>query len=402
MGLAIGTGALTGPGGGLFAGTAGKQAIKQMIKSGVAKRILGAEVGEAAVEQAIKAGTNLALKEELAKETAKVAARIGIASSATTGAANAIGLSAGETYNTTEDPWLSLAAGVVAGIPDTFLPTYVASKFLKGATATAAEVAKAGGFWKRFSKELVKTMPAETGVESFQEAVNIAAEKFHNHEPITLNREDLKRIREAGVGGAAGSLIAAPIAAAPAPQVEQTAEQRAAARAQQEEARRKAATAPAAGAPITPPPGTPGAPPPGAPLTQQQRIKAAALMTDADSDLRFTALEQFKANGTISADESAELEVLRGFLGRPGGVARPATTPPPPTGTTPPPPPPPTTGVPPPGAPPPTTPPPSAAPPVTGLRRREQKRRRSSITRIEELVLTGGLQAGLRSGVGSL
>ena len=304
IGEAVGTaaigGAAAGPAGAVT-GFVGKQAIKNMVKSGLAKRLLAREIAgevtEEAVKTALKAGTNQALKQEFRDQALRTAARWG---QGATSALNAYGLSTGEIYGETGDVETASVAGLIAAIPDTILPTYVAGKFIQG-PATAEAIKKAGGFWDRFFKEAVKTVPGEMGTEAFQELVGIGAEKYHKGEPITLNREDLKRMAEAGIGGAAGGLVAAPLAAAPTPRAEitpLTAEQEAAI-----EARRKAARAPSI--PLTPP---------AAPPVRVDRIKEATLMAPDLQDVRLAALEQLKANGTISPDETAELAVLEGLV----------------------------------------------------------------------------------------
>lgn len=294
-GMALLGGAVTG-GPGAIAGLVGKESIKSMLKSGVAKRLLGKEVAEEVTEASVKAALKTGANTELRKA-------FGAAALST---ANSYGLAAGEIYGDTGDVSTAAIAGLISAIPDTVLPTYVATKFFGG--PVAKEIAeKAGGFWDRFFKEAIKTVPVEMGTEGFQEAVNIAAKKYHEGKDWTLTREDIKQIKEAAIGGAAGGAIAAPIAAAPRPM---TAEQRE----EQLKARRKAATTPAIETPPPPAATTPTetAPPP---------KKVPALMTDEEQDARFAALEQFKANGTIGKDESGELEVLRALIGQRKGAS---------------------------------------------------------------------------------
>ncbi len=333
IGATAGTAAAPGPGtaGGAAAGFIGKQAVKQMIRKGVATRILGKEVTEAALETALKDAANDTLRTAFVNESRALAARMGAGA---VGAINSLGLSSGEIYNETGDVATSLGAGAIAAIPDTILPTYIIGKFFPGGAAsglsktltdprTGATItvekgaAAANGFMKRLATEAAKTMPIEAGTEAFQELVNIAAVKFNKGEPATLDAADLERIKEAAVGGLAGGVVAAPLAAAPAPNAAI-------------EARRRAAT----GTPL-PPPATTAAtvpPPPKAPTRGEVVAKWVAAPPDSQ-DARINALLRV----TRTKDEDQELEVLQALASqRPPAVAA-TGTPPPPRGPPPPP-----------------------------------------------------------------
>lgn len=307
IGAAAGTAAE--PGGGTAAGAAvglvGRNAIKQMIRSGIAKQILGKEVAEAGVEAALKAGTNKLLQKEFVGAARGVAARMGGEFAA---GINSLALSAGEIYNATGDPGLSVGAGIVAAIPDTIIPAYVMRKFFPVGKVTKEAAAEAKGYFGRLLADVAKTIPIEAGTEAFQEVVNIAAEKYKAGAPIELNARDWERIREAGVGGAFGGALAGPVAAIPGHEVLPQEAPPAAANGTAEAARRRAATATPAARPAAPKPA----------------VQAAVLMTPDQQRVRLDALEKVS---TRTKDEENELQVLRAALGVPAPapvVAQPA------------------------------------------------------------------------------
>jgi hypothetical protein len=210
--IGAGAGTVAEPGGGTAVGAVGggiagffeKQAVKSLIKKGI---------------------QNFS-REQLATEAKALGMRYGqhIAT-----ALNSYALSSGEIYNDlatdkSVDPDkalnVSLLGGLAAAWPDTLLPSYVASKFIRGVEGKAVgEAAKKGfyGYLTRFVSDAAKEVPMEAGTESFQEWVDIAAKRYATGKPITapLSQEEKDRITNAGVFGGIGGLIAAPVSAIP-------------------------------------------------------------------------------------------------------------------------------------------------------------------------------------------
>lgn len=209
--IGAGAGTVAEPGGGTAVGAVGggiagffeKQAVKSLIKKGIANFT----------------------REQLATETKALGMRYGqhIAT-----ALNSYALSSGEIYNDLAtdknvDPDkalnVSLLGGLAAAWPDTLLPSYVASKFIRGVEGETAKAAKKGfyGYLTRFIGDAAKEVPMEAGTESFQEWVDIAAKRYALGKPITapLSQEEKDRIANAGVFGGIGGLIAAPVSAIP-------------------------------------------------------------------------------------------------------------------------------------------------------------------------------------------
>jgi hypothetical protein len=310
IGAAVGTAAE--PGGGTVAGAVtglvGRNAVKQMVRNGVAKRLLGRELTEEALEQTLRAGANKALQAEFVGTAKSVAARMGGEASALI---NSLALSSGEVYNSTGDAGLSLGAGALAAIPDTILPAYVVRKFFPSGTVTKEAAAEAGGYLRRLAAEAAKVVPIEAGTESFQELVNIAAEKYHTGAPLELSVQDVERIKESAVSGAIGGGVAAPIAAAPGGATEPAApapEVRP--RITAEDARRRVVLGQA-------------------PRAAPSGVQAAVLMTPEQQRLRLDALTKIS---TRTKAEDSELEVLRATLGAPAPSSPAPTSPPVPTG----------------------------------------------------------------------
>lgn len=305
---APGVGTLTGGAAGLL----GRQTMKSLIRKGAAG--LTEKATEAEVRAMLAAGTNTALQAAFKKEAGALAARAGAAAA---GGVNSLALSSGEIYNDTENVGLSLGAGAVAAVPDTILPAYIAGKFFKGAVTKKMED-EAGGFVKRLAKEAAKTMPIETGTEAFQELVGIAAGKYNRGEPAKLTDDDLTRLTEAAVGGLAGGLVAAPVAAAPSPQRDVTQEPKNPAEDPRMAARRRAAERAGEGE-------TFGPPPPPAPKTRGEWVRDLRKLDAEAQDARINVL----AGLTKRSDaEVNELEVLQALAGqRPKTEAQ--TAPPP-------------------------------------------------------------------------
>lgn len=213
-------------GAGLAGGGIGGLATKNLIKGGVKEFLKNRVKAKAKGELT---------KEALEKGVTSLSAQYG-----STGliALNSYGLSSGEIYNDLKsDPEIdddtarltALTFGGMAALPDTVLPAYVIGKFwgkpLAKLTQTEKKVAKNyfqkfaeatdRNFGTRFLREGIKTAPTEAGTEALQEYLNIAASKFAKGEPPTLTDEDKSRLLNAGILGALGGGVAAPIAAIP-------------------------------------------------------------------------------------------------------------------------------------------------------------------------------------------
>lgn len=213
VGALAGSAAAPGPGtvAGGIAGLLERQAIKSLIKRGVVK-----EGEDLLADQAKKA--------LLAKEIKAVAAQYG-GNIATL--ANSYGLSSGEIYNDLAsnpniDPETAKETaakfGLLAALPDTFLPAHVAGKFTRGVAKD--ESAK---YLERLAKEGAIATLAEGGTEAFQEGVGIGAGRYADPtQQGDLTPEERSRILNAGLVGSIGGGIVAPIAAIPGPGEQQT------------------------------------------------------------------------------------------------------------------------------------------------------------------------------------
>lgn len=138
-------------------------------------------------------------------------------------AGNSLALSSGEIANDLmgdknidEDTarYLATGLGVLAAIPDTFMPTYVASKFLAPAKNAAEKQAKKY-FFTELGKETLKVSPVEATTEAYQEWIGIVGRKIaeKRDDPFAITTKDWKQMREAAIGGAFGGAISAPLAA---------------------------------------------------------------------------------------------------------------------------------------------------------------------------------------------
>jgi len=256
-GAVAGTAAAPGPGtvvGGLGTLVA-KKAVKDLLKKKVSKLVkenLAKEVGK-------KTLTNKRVREILMKTAlsgkgpglnmvkAQMKAVGGRYGAALATGLNSYGLSSGEIYNSLAsnpnvDPDdainIAMVAGLVAAVPDTFLPGYILGKtgIIGALTGTVkSKVAKEhvkrrfNGYVARLAKGAAITIPAEGMTEGFQELVNIAAEKYGDktseHFKQTgswfapmefysdLTDEEKGRIDRAIVVGAAAGSMGAPISA---------------------------------------------------------------------------------------------------------------------------------------------------------------------------------------------
>ena len=263
----------------------------------IAEALVAGGVGAAVGKQAVKAGVKKALGKTISEAAARNAAAMGA------GAANSWALSAGEIYGDTKNPGLAAAAGAVAAIPDTFLPTYILSKFYGGKEVGKEAAKKAVSFWKEFAKEVPKTIPLEAGTEVFQQAVNIAARKYNAGEPATFTTDDWKELREAGIGGAAGGFVGAPMAAGG--NVTQAREPEPVAPSANEDKVRAARAAQAAAA-FTVPKAEPVQP------TAASAVVELSKLDEGEAKLRLAALEKLAATGAkLQPSEQAQLDVLR-------------------------------------------------------------------------------------------
>lgn len=220
-GAAIGS-ALPGPGtaGGALTGLFGRQAMKSLVKKGIAANL---------TELAAKEGAEQLIKQETRAITARVGQLIA------TGINSQL-LQSGEIFSDTatkpgadldkalDAAWLG---GLVAAVPDTFLPSYVARRFITGvAGKNVTDEAKREfyGYLTRLGSEAAKTIPAEALTEGFQEFVGIASERYvDGKDPLApINKNELTRIINAGALGAIGGGIAAPVSAIPSPGASQS------------------------------------------------------------------------------------------------------------------------------------------------------------------------------------
>lgn len=223
-----GVGTLAGAGEGAIEGLLGRGMIKNAIRSLLtkgegeaatsvaelmAKRGLIADTSEAAITDAIRNGSQ-AVADVVTQQAKQMAARrTGIAANTL----NSYLLNSGEIYNETPDRGVAAGLGVLSAIPDTILPSVIVAKLFPNLSAKAAqEEAKAviGSTVTKVGKKLGLAAAATAGegaTEWFQEGVDIVARNLSEGKPaLTFTDDDFKRMREAGIAGAAGGLLAAP------------------------------------------------------------------------------------------------------------------------------------------------------------------------------------------------
>ena len=230
-GALAGSAAAPGPGtaAGFVGGVIGKTAAKKVLKDAVNDKLKG--LTELQVKNALaKQGSKQVIDkvDTLVKQKAKKIATTAGSTVAT--ALNSYGLSSGEIYNQlANDPEvdpddafnISLTFGAVAAAPDTILPTLVLKKAgvidriagIKKISPEAVDKKKFYSYALNALTAAAQTTPIEMGTEMFQETVNIAAEKYAKDQPFTLSEEEKGRIQRAGALGAAGGLMASPLAA---------------------------------------------------------------------------------------------------------------------------------------------------------------------------------------------
>jgi len=205
-GALVGSSAAPGPGtvaggiGGFFAKNSVKNLLKKEVRELVRKN-LAKEIG-------VKTLTDDKLKSVLLKTAlsgkgpgrdmvkAQMKAAGGKLGGTLATTLNSYGLSSGEIYNSLAsnpnvDPDdamdIALVGGLVAAVPDTFLPSYIMSrsgvidalaKTVKGKLAKEHVKRRFNGYVGRLATQAAITIPAEGATEGFQELVNIAAEKY--------------------------------------------------------------------------------------------------------------------------------------------------------------------------------------------------------------------------------
>lgn len=234
---APGPGTVGGTVGGAATGIFARQAIRQIIKEAAEGMLTKRAIASLGVETAGEAaglGVKEAAKRLIASDAGKelLAGRIK-AIAQTTGTAitsslNSMAMESGEKYGNLiddgvpEDKALNIAltGGLIAAIPDTFVPSYVASKVFKNNVGRElAKNEKRGfyGYLTRLIEEGAKTAPAEAGTEAFQEYVGIAAQHYAKGGPLPswsdLTDQEKSQIINAGALGAVGGAITAPVAA---------------------------------------------------------------------------------------------------------------------------------------------------------------------------------------------
>lgn len=301
-------GTLAGAFGGVIEKSLVKSAIKKMVQKGLAKSLaekgLISEASEVGIEQALKAGSK-----SIAADVAAEAAAIGGFKGGV--AANALGsfvLNTGDVASEGADTGTTLALGALSAIPDTILPAYVLKKFFPGLGKEAAKEAGKSFLAKNAKKlaELVGVPAEEFGQEYFQEGVNVVARNMkEGKDPLTFTDADLKRLREAGIAGAAGGLLAAPgvmFGGRESPVAEQP----------------KPEVAPATQQPVVP------VVPLAAPVDEGEAVappqsvaRQVALMTDdTEKQALFDQLTAKQAAGAATPDEANAIELLKadGFV----------------------------------------------------------------------------------------
>lgn len=202
-GAAAGSAAAPGPGtaAGAVAGLVGRQAARNLI------RAHGAQWAKGLSKEAAEA----ALKSEMKSVAASAGGRIGLA-------ASSIPHAQGEIYNDIADTengaGIAAVAGTFAGLLDLLPEAYVFNRFFKPGTKIAPESgSRVMAYVKRLGAEAAKTMPMEASTESAQEFIGWAAEKYARNEPPTVTDKDVEHFINAGLIGAMGGGVFAPISA---------------------------------------------------------------------------------------------------------------------------------------------------------------------------------------------
>ncbi len=301
--VAPGPGTLAGAVGGVVEKSLVKAAIRSLLKKGIAEEMaakgLITDATEAGITQALRSGS-AAVARDVAAEAADIGAfRGGVAA----GAGSSFLLNSGDVASEGADTPTTLALGVVSALPDTILPAYVLKKLFPGAGKAAIT---AGKSWLARNgvklAELAGVPAEEFGQEYFQEAVNVVARNIkEGKDPLAFDDADLRRLREAGIGGAAGGLLAAPGVMFSGHNAE----------ARAPGAPRPPTAEDFSGPAATPPPPTPGAP---TARTPADVYRAVNQMTPEEQQAR---LAELQALPTRAPDEDAEVELLRALAPSP-------------------------------------------------------------------------------------
>jgi hypothetical protein len=231
-------GSATGPGalGTGVAGLIGKQAAKRLIKEGVEGLVdkgIENNVKRELIDYVRGGAGNKIMREEtreiLANKSRQVAGQYG--------ATNALAMSSvsqevGSIYNDLKkDPNIAesdrkvaaLVGGITAAIPEVFFEGWIASKFFKGAKNVPKEqLDQAKNYLVRFAqnygKEVIKTMPGESGQEYLQTVVEEAAKNWadpaRRDAIFSFTPEQKAAFVDASFKGAIGGGLGGTIAAA--------------------------------------------------------------------------------------------------------------------------------------------------------------------------------------------
>lgn len=217
-GSAIGPeGTAAGGAAGLTEGFFARQAAKSLIKTGI-RDIIGKTVSESAISAAesqikkVAAGEAVealspAAKELLSRQIPALAKQYGVKA---VEALNFGAISAGASYGhlvqekdvTPEDArWAAVIAGIGGAAP-ALVPGAIAEKLFPGLSA-----AKVDSLTTRILKQSAAQVPIATGAMTVMEAANIAAERYAKDKSGPLTDEELSRMLNAGVTGAAVGVV---------------------------------------------------------------------------------------------------------------------------------------------------------------------------------------------------
>jgi len=286
-----------------------KSAIRQLLKKSaeegaesvaeaMARKGLIKDATQDGIEAAVRAGQSDVLS-VVTGEAKQIAARRGLTISST---ANSYLLNSGEVYNElNEDPstnarGLAAGFGLIAALPDTILPAMVARKLFPHVAIEEAKT-RARQSVGKIALEALKNTGIEGSTESFQEAVKVVARNIsQDKDPLNFTPEDWKQIRESGVGGVAGGLIASGATGINNSRQIDVTDQAAADRAAKISAARKAASVL-----YTPPPAQ-------EPIREVPMARRVSTMAPEQQAARLSELEQ-KPN--LSQVESEERDLLR-------------------------------------------------------------------------------------------
>lgn len=215
-----GLGTLAGAGEGIVEGFLDRGIIKSAIKSVVEAGGEEAGLTEQGVKDAILSGDQK-LADTVSQEAKAIAAG---RAEAGTNLANVYAMSAGGIYNDTGDRGEALGIGALAALtaapPFISLPAKVAKTIFPRLSAEAAQSAAEDLVGKKTAELLAKVGRAgeasavgTAGVVGLEAANIVAKNLSQGKDALDLDDSDWKRLREAAVGGAIGSLLFAALAA---------------------------------------------------------------------------------------------------------------------------------------------------------------------------------------------